>query len=71
MLSAKEVKMATTIFCFLMGAIMSAINILFIAQDPTRWWNWASAVVCFGLGILCAIEADNKLIQWALKKMRH
>jgi len=40
------------IVCF----AMCVINIPFIVQDPTRWWNWASAVFCFGLGIANTIS---------------
>ena len=40
-----------TIICM----VMAAINVLFIVQNPSRWWNWAAAVVCFGLGIANAV----------------
>ncbi len=35
---------------------MAAINVPYIVQDPTRWWNWAALVFCFGLGIASAIN---------------
>lgn len=36
---------------------MAALNVPFIVTDPTRWWNWASAVFCFGLAIASALES--------------
>jgi len=30
----------------------AAIQIPFIIQDPTRWWNWAALIFCFGVGII-------------------
>ena len=41
-----------TVFIF----AMAAINVPFIVYDPTRWWNWASLVFCFGLGIASAVK---------------
>lgn len=40
------------IICF----TMAAINIPFIVNNPSSWFNWASAVFCFGLGIACAVQ---------------
>ena len=34
--------------------VLCAVNIPFIVQDPTRWMNWASAVICFGMGIVAS-----------------
>jgi uncharacterized membrane protein len=34
---------------------MAAINVPFIVDDPSRWWNWCAAVFCFGVGIVVAI----------------
>ena len=44
------ISLGAAFICF----CMSAINIPFIIQDPTRYWNWMSAVICFGLGIISA-----------------
>ena len=33
---------------------VAVINIPFIVQDPTRWWNWAALVFSFGAGIVSA-----------------
>jgi hypothetical protein len=35
---------------------LCVMNIPFIVSDPTRWYNWASAVLCFGMGIVSAIK---------------
>lgn len=40
-----------TIICM----AMAAINVPLIVQNPSRWWNWAAAVFCFGLGIANAV----------------
>ena len=37
--------MVAAIICF----AISALNISFIVHDPTSWFNWVSAVFCFGL----------------------
>jgi hypothetical protein len=34
---------------------MAAINVPFIVEDPSRWWNWCAAVFCLGIGIVVAI----------------
>jgi hypothetical protein len=44
-----------TVICFL----MCVVNISFIVQDPTKWWNWTVAVVCFGLGVFCLYIISN------------
>jgi len=31
--------------------LMCVINIPFIVLDPSQWWNWMSAIFCFGLFI--------------------
>jgi uncharacterized membrane protein len=35
---------------------MCAINVPFIITDPSRWWNWTSAIFCGGLFLLKLAE---------------
>lgn len=28
------------------------INVIFILEDPTNWWNWASLVFCSFMAIV-------------------
>jgi hypothetical protein len=38
---------------------LAAIQVPFVVQDPTRWWNWASILFCALTGLVIAMRSDN------------
>lgn len=42
------------------GVICALIQIPFVIQDPSRWWNWLSIGFCVGFSVCNAMALADK-----------